>query len=244
MAGNDLPPPLPPETRTVGQLVAETIRFYQGRFWQVLPLGLSLAAIEQVSAGLGTTAQTLVLLAGAPLMTASYLLAVQLVSGAAWSWTAYALGIAIFLPAPFLMLVYALPAVAWLALFGLAVPAAAIERLGPRDALVRGRRLGTADYVHALGGMATLTIVFALTKFVLVLLLRNQADVAVRTALFLADLVLSPLLFVGSALLYYDQAARHEGRSADADLHPALEAVDAGRPDAEVEPRPAAGGQP
>jgi hypothetical protein len=141
-------------------------------------------------------------------MTASYLRAVQLTSGARWSWTAFGLGVAIFLPAPFLMLIYALPAVAWLAFVGLAVPAAAIERLGAREALARGRQLGTADYVHALGGMATLTIVFALTKFMLVLLLRGQADVAVRTALFLADMVLSPLLFVGSALLYVDQAAR------------------------------------
>jgi hypothetical protein len=208
VAGTALPPPLPPETRTVGQLVAESIRFYQQHFWQVLPLGLSLAAIEQVSAGLHTGAQTLVLALGSPLMTASYLRAVQLTSGARWSWTAFGLGIAIFLPAPFLMLIYALPAVAWLAFVGLAVPAAAIERLGPREALARGRQLGTADYVHALGGLATLTIVFALTKFMLVFLLRGQADVTVRVALFLADWVLSPLLFVGSALLYVDQAAR------------------------------------
>ncbi|MGZ4389951.1 MAG: hypothetical protein ACXVZL_11280, partial [Gaiellaceae bacterium] len=81
-------------------------------------------------------------------------------------------------------------------------------RLRFRDAIVRGRRLGAADYVHALGGIATLAIVFALSKFVLVLLLKGQADAAVRSALFLADLVLSPLLFVGAALLYYDQAAR------------------------------------
>ncbi len=240
----DLPPPLPPETRTVGQLVAESIRFYQHHFWQVVPLGLSLAAIEQVTAGLDTRVQTLVLAAGAPLLTASYLRAVQIVAGVAWSWTAFGIGVLIFLPAPFLMLVYALPAVAWLAFVGLAVPAAAIEGLGARDALGRGRRLGTADYVHALGGLATLTIVFALTKFVLVFLLRNQADVTVRAALFLADVVLSPLLYVGSALLYYDQAARHNRRSRDADLHPALEPLDPGRADPEVEPRPAAGGQP
>ena len=39
-----LPPPLAPEDRTVGQLVAETIRFYQHHFWRTLPLGLSVAA--------------------------------------------------------------------------------------------------------------------------------------------------------------------------------------------------------
>ncbi len=42
------PSPLPPETRTVGQLVAETIRLYGGRFWASLALGIAPAA-----AGLG-----------------------------------------------------------------------------------------------------------------------------------------------------------------------------------------------
>src|SRR5437867_3070506 len=42
------PTPLPPETRTVGQLVAETIRLYGGRFWASLALGIAPAA-----AGLG-----------------------------------------------------------------------------------------------------------------------------------------------------------------------------------------------
>jgi hypothetical protein len=204
----ELPPPLPPETRTVGQLVAETIRFYQAHFWRVLPLGLSLAVIEQVNAGHSTRAQALLLACGAPAMTASYVLASGLVGDRRWSWTAFFAGTLIFLPVPLLMLVFLLPGAAWLALFGLAVPAAVIERLGFREALVRGRRLGSADYVHSLGGIATLAILFGLSKGVLVLLLKGQADLTVRVALFLADLVLSPLLFVGGALLYYDQAAR------------------------------------
>jgi hypothetical protein len=209
VAGRDqLPPPLPPETRTVGQLVAESIRFYQQRFWAVLPIGLSLAAIEQVTAGHATRTQALVLAAAAPLMAASFVRACQLLGETAWSWTGLAAGTLIFLPVPLLMLFYVLPALAWLAFAGLAVPAATIERLCFRDAIVRGRQLGAADYVHALGGIATLAIVFALSKFVLVLLLKGQAEIAVRSALFLADLVLSPLLFVGAALLYLDQAAR------------------------------------
>jgi hypothetical protein len=238
-----LPAPLPPATRTVGQLVAETIRFYQAHFWQVLPLGLALAVIEQVNAGLSTTAQALVLAAGAPLMAAAFVRASSLVGRAPLSLAALAVGTLIFLPVPALMLVYLLPAAAWLAFVGLAVPAATIERLGFRAALVRGRRLGTADYVHALGGVATLAILFGLAKGVLVLLLKGQADVAVRTALFLADLVVSPMLFVGAALLYYDQAARVVD-SAHAALHPPVDPVDPGRPDAQGEPRPAAGSQP
>src|SRR5439155_5481440 len=46
-----LPAPLPPETRTVGQLVAETIRLYGERFWVSLPLGLPVAVIDQIVIG-------------------------------------------------------------------------------------------------------------------------------------------------------------------------------------------------
>ena len=45
----ELPPPLPPERRTVGQLVAESIRAYQHSFWRCLPLGLPLAVADQLS---------------------------------------------------------------------------------------------------------------------------------------------------------------------------------------------------
>jgi hypothetical protein len=43
-----LPPPSPPETRTIGQLVAETIRLYGERFWPSLALGLSVAALDAI----------------------------------------------------------------------------------------------------------------------------------------------------------------------------------------------------
>jgi hypothetical protein len=42
----------------------------------------------------------------------------------------------------------------------------------------------------------------------LALLLRDLGDSGERIALGLADLVVSPLLFLGGALLYVDQAAR------------------------------------
>src|SRR4029450_14086515 len=47
-------------------------------------------------------------------------------------------------------------ALAWLALVGLAVPAALVERRGYVDALRRGIQLGRADYSHALGAVVTL----------------------------------------------------------------------------------------
>ena len=55
---------------------------------------------------------------------------------------------------------------------------------------------------------ATLVIVFVLSRVALAFLLREQADNAIRAAVFVADVVVSPLLFLGAALLYFDQAAR------------------------------------
>ena len=97
---------------------------------------------------------------------------------------------------------------AWLALVGLVVPVVMIEDAPARKALRRAVELCRADYIHALGSLATLVIVFVLSRVMLAFLLREQADNTVRAAVFVADLVISPLLFLGAALLYFDQAAR------------------------------------
>ena len=68
--------------------------------------------------------------------------------------------------------------------------------------------------MHALGSLATLAILFGLVRLMLVLLLRDLGDAGERAALGLADLVMSPLLFLGGALLYIDQAARVRSSSA------------------------------
>jgi hypothetical protein len=46
----------------------------------------------------------------------------------------------------------------------------------------------------------------------LAFLLRSGGESTERAAALLADLVLSPMLFVGSAILYLDQAARLRAR--------------------------------
>ena len=212
MNGPSLPPPLPPETRTVGQLVAESIRLYGNHFWRVLPLGLALALIDQVSAGRPTGSQALILLVFAPVLSLAYVLACLIAHETKWTrgtfWRALGAGTLAFLPVPFLVLVFVLPGLAWLALVGLVVPAILYEDLSVRAGFGRALRLARADYVHALGSLATLVIVVYLTHLVLVLLLHGQADATARTAAFLADLVVSPLILVGAAMLYFDQAAR------------------------------------
>ena len=62
-----------PETRTVGQLVADTIRLYGERFWRVLPLGLSVAVVDQLFQNLSREGWVLLMVTvGGLLMTASY----------------------------------------------------------------------------------------------------------------------------------------------------------------------------
>jgi len=246
MPRSELPPALPPETRPVGQLIAEALRRYGDSFWRVLPIGLPVAVTNQISAGQSFRVQVVVLLAATPLLTAAYIVGCLIATGERPERrpiaTAFGGGLLVLLPVPVLVLFYVLPALAWLAFLGLVVPVAVVERLPFRATFTRAVRLARADYGHALGALAAVVIVFGVTKIMLILLLHGTADAAERIALFLADLVLSPLLFLVPALLYFDQAARvvesgsRTRRRRRGDIHPALEPDGAGRADTEVEP--------
>ena len=242
------PQPLPPESRTVGQLVAETLRLYGRRFWVALPLGLAFAVVNQfrdespgawlVAATVGSVAIALAFALASALAGATRL-------GRDTTPAAVAAGVVAFLPPTLLLRWFILLGLVWLALFALAVPAAVLERRGFVDALRRGLRLARADYVHVLGALATLALLYFLTSVMLAVLLREQGDQTERIAQFLADLVLSPVFLLGGALLYYDQEARartirprtdrREGER-DADLHPPLDPDGTGRADAQGQP--------
>lgn len=212
MSSKPLPAPLPPETRTVGQVVAEAIRLYGRSVRRALPLGLPVAVADVVAFGLPVAERILVLLAAAPAFTLAFAwssaLAGAVRPGRPTWLRALLLGTLVFLPAAVFFPWFAILSVAWLALAGLVVPVVMIEDLPARRALRRAVELCRADYVHALGSLATLVIVFFLTRYALAFLLRGQADNTIRVAVFLADIVVSPLLFLGAALLYFDQAAR------------------------------------
>jgi hypothetical protein len=212
----DPPPALPPEERTVGQLVAETIRLYGSVFLRALPVGLVVAAVNQLTVGQGRVTTGAVLLGAAPLFTLAYAYASRLVAGRpvpTRSWlVALVVGTLVFCPAAVLLPWFALAGVLWLALLGLSVPAAIIEGTSFAGSLRRGLELSRAGYVHAAGALATLVLLFVLARFGLALLLESQADETVRTAIFLSDAVLAPLLFLGGALLYVDQEARLRSR--------------------------------
>jgi hypothetical protein len=207
------PAALPPAQRTVGQLVAESIRFYGEHFWTVLLLGVPFLLIDVTSLNRTVAAQTFFAWILGPFVCAAYVRACSLLADEPWSWTAYAVALIVYIPFPALLRLFVLPAIAWFAFVGLAVPAAVFEELGWRAALRRGVQLGRADLVHALGGLATLCIVYGVSRGALLVLLHTQGDLAQKGAIVLADIVLSPLLYIGGAFLYLDQAARADGQT-------------------------------
>src|SRR5919202_1888340 len=186
-----VPPALPPETRTVGQLVAESIRLYGASFWRSLALGVPVAV-----AGVVAVEPAVLLIA-------------------------------------FLNVLGLLPAAAWLGFVGLVVPVAILE---DRVSFRRALELSRADLAHAIGSLATLTLVALLTAYTIFFTLRSAGTAALRASAFMSVLVISPLLFLGGALLYFDQSARvgsaPRTRRRDADVHPAVQPDRAGRPDA------------
>jgi hypothetical protein len=212
-AGQPRPAALPPETRTVGQVVAESIRIYGENFKVGLLLGLAPAVLAVIAANVSRTLSfVLAPTLSAVLVSASYVGACVLVlerrpprNRLVLAWL---IGWLVFVPVPFLAVAFVLPALAWLAAVGLVVPVLVVEDLLPRAAFRRAWQLARADYVHVLGSIVTLSIVVFLSQTVLGFILRGAGGVAISTAFFLANVVISPLLFIGAALLYVDQTAR------------------------------------
>lgn len=204
------PVALPPAERTIGQLVAESIRFYGEHFWQVLPLGLVLVALDLASLHRSVLVQTLILWAFTPIFSAAYVAVAAVVKQKEWSSSAFLAALLVFLLFPVLVRLYVIPGLIWLALFGLSVPAAVAERLGAWSALRRGWELARADLVHAIAGLVTLGLVYFVSRYALLVLIHGFGGQSQTAAGIIADFILSPLVFVGAVLLYDDQSARVE----------------------------------
>ena len=226
------------------------MKLYGARFWPSLALGIGPALFGVADRELDGAVRAIFDIAIGPLVfSASYGAAVALVrpiGRGRYVLVGLAAGFVAFLPLCLARLFGDFPginliAVAWLAFFCLAVPAALVERRGFVDALRRGVQLARADYIHVLGSLATLIITIFLTGLVLFFTLRALSDQALRVAALLALLVLTPIFLLGAAILYVDQEARVESgsrprRKRDADVHSAFESDGAGRSDVEIEP--------
>ena len=207
------PAALPPAERTIGQLVGESIRFYGEHFWPSLALGLASAVLAIVIANVSRTVAIVLspTLFGA-ILSATYVggcvLVLERRPDNQRLVVAWLVGWLVFAPVPFLVLGFVIPGLAWLAALGLVVPVLVVTDLPVRAAFVRAWQLARADFVHALGSLGTLAILVLLTQAVLAFTLRNFGGAGVAVAFFLASVTVSPLLFIGAALLYIDQAAR------------------------------------
>lgn len=209
------PAALPPAERTIGQLVAESVRFYGEHFWNSLALGVAPAAAAVVGANVSLRTDLMLTptLFGA-LLSATFVYACVLVlehrpsrNRLVVAWLA---GWLVFAPVPLLVRAYLLPGFVWLAALALLVPVLVVETLPPLAAVSRAVRLARSDIVHQVGSLLTLAVVVILTEGVLAFVLRGFGNATHWVAYFLASVVVSPLLLIGSALLYVDQAARVE----------------------------------
>jgi hypothetical protein len=243
-----------PAARTVGQLIADAIKLYGHRFWRGLGLGIPAAAFTVGASAFDGGPRVAYGLALGPFALAlSYVWAVEVaIPTQKTRGRALLAGAVAFLPlAASRVLVFTgvyFVALAWFALVGLAVPSVLVEGRGLRDALRHGFELARADFVHALGTVAALAIVVIVSIFSLSLMLAGFGAQSITISAVMAVVVMSPLFFLGCALLYVDQKARLESgsprpRRRDARLHHAVEPDRAGRADAEVEPGPAARGE-
>jgi hypothetical protein len=208
-----LPPAAPPEERTAGQLVGEALRLYGRRFWKALALGLGPVMVA-IAINALPSPQNLIFAAtgGAIVVTLCYVAACLLAKDVATTrrslLIAVIVGSLVFAPVPFLTRILIFPAVVWLAFFGLSVPVALYEGKGLQESLVRSVSLARADFVHALGSLAALAIVGFVSALALSSLLIQFGDQARSTAALLPLFLVSPLLLLGAAQLYFDQAAR------------------------------------
>ena len=168
MSSKALPPPLPPETRTVGQVVAGGDPALRRPLPARAPARAAARRRRTLAVGTTVAERILILVVAAPAFTLAFAWASALagdVRPGRGTWLrALVLGSLVFLPAAVFFPWFAILSVAWLALVGLVVPVVMIEDAPLRAALRRAVELCRADYVHALGSLATLVIVFVLTR--------------------------------------------------------------------------------
>lgn len=243
-----------PAERTVGQLIADSIRLYGRTFWRGILIAVPATAFTVGAAFIeGTAGLAYGLVVGPLALGLSYLWASVVATGGRNApGRALLAGSIAFLPlavsrvAVFTGIYFF--ALGWFALLGLAVPSILVENLGLRDSLRRGVQLARADFAHAFGTIAALAIVVVVSILSLSLAIAAFGSQSISISAVLAVVVMSPVFFLGCGLLYLDQKARLESgsprrRRRDARLHHAVEPDRAGRADAEVEPGPAARGQ-
>ena len=209
----------------LGELVSETIRIYTQRPWAAIGLGLVVGGVYLLTA---LTPDLVDILVDALVVTAVFGAAARLVSGDRFgeAWAQVVLRSPVLLVLTFVVTVPALIAIPiyflliigalWVALMGFSIPVAMVERDAEVKnsfdriayALLRSIRLARAEYLHALGVIAALLMIYLVGAFALGVALIGFADNGMLAAAVLVRVVLAPFLFLGLSVLYFEQRAR------------------------------------
>jgi hypothetical protein len=228
MAGTPVDRPL-----ALGEVLAETSRIYRERLWAAFGLGAIVAVVFAVAGRLPDIAAVPLL---AVLFTAAYAAAQRLAAGDAVAhvWRRlgrnvlvlavltlvvsipFALGVFIRAADPLAGLVFILFAVSWLVFVGFSIPVsvdgAETGQRGRFDALAtslqRSIGLARADFLHAVGVVAALLVIYGLVGPFMAAALVGFAENSVQVAFTLSQVVLAPFFFLGLAVLYAEQKAR------------------------------------
>ncbi len=210
----------------LGEVIAETIRIYGERIWAAFGLGAVVAGSFVVAALVRHDA------AGVAVMTlafaAAYAAGSRLVGGDrfgdAWTHTLaqapVLLVLAVIVAVPLALGIFdpvlAFFSAFWTAFAGFAVPVAMLEEpeTGPRwhqrlaHGMARSLTLARAGYLHAVGVVATLLIVYNLGGRFIAAALSAFADQTGFIAFLVVQVVLAPFFFLGLGVLYFEQRAR------------------------------------
>jgi hypothetical protein len=209
----------------LSELLAETVRFYGHRFGASIGLGVPTGGAFLASIATPTALDVVML---SLVFTASYAAAARVAVGDSFSeaWAQAGLRFPTLLV---LTLVVALPfvvavtqlflivlGVAWLGVMCFAIPIAMLEldpeattwfdRLG--FALSRSFALARVEFLHAIGIVAALVLVYIVLGIVLAGALVGFAENGREIAIAIAQVVLAPLFFLGLSVLYFEQKVR------------------------------------
>lgn len=209
----------------LGELLSETIRIYSQRPWAAIGLGLVEGGAYLLAA---LTPDLLDVLVIAIAFTAIFAAAARLVSGDSFAeaWAQVGLRAPVLLVLTFVVAVPAVIALTylfllvvaalWVALMSFSVPVAMLER-DPEVrssfdriaySLLRSIRLARTEYLHALGVVAALVVIYLVLGIALSVALVGFADNGQVIAAALVQVVLAPFFFLGLSLLYFDQRVR------------------------------------
>ena len=209
----------------VSELLAETVRLYGHRFGAAIGIGIPSGAAFLATLATPTPLDVVIL---ALAFTVSYAAAARVTAGdplveafaQAGLRAPVLLVLTLVVAVPFVLAVTQLflvvLGVAWLGLMCFSIPVALLEqdpearswfeRIG--FALSRSVALARVEYLHAVGIVAALVLLYVVLGIVLATALVGFAENGREIAVAISQVLLAPVFFFGLSVLYYEQKVR------------------------------------